>query len=531
MDAACIRQTHIPHGTRLFEDFTYDFSRVRRFYAHDPHDPQSFPRAAAALDPADPHGYPDARRAALVRALRKQNGDCASLDLLAQPGTVAVVTGQQVGLFTGPAYTIYKALTAVKRAERLREQGTPAVPVFWLATEDHDFAEVDHAWVFDGRHRPELLRATGDDVDRRPVGRVALEQAPIDDLRQVIEPFPFAAEVMAAIEAAYPRGVTMGAGFHALLRRFLDRFGLVYIDPLDPEIRKIGAPLLRDAVLAGDDLRGRLIARNRELESAGYHAQVHIEEQTSLVFLLDHGRRSTLRAQDGGYRTREARYSPSELADRAADLSPNALLRPVFEDYLLPTAVYVGGPAEVAYIAQAAVLYRELLGRMPVVEHRAGFTLLDHRAKKLMTRYELAWTAIYEGEPGIRQAISERLIPQSLTTAFADAACRTGEALDAIHRELSSFDPTLVAALDSSRRKVMYQLTKLERKIERESIRRDQRASEEARFLAGLLYPNKHLQERLYSIVPFLAKHGFGLIDRIYESVALDCPDHRVLVI
>src|SRR3984893_18736958 len=154
MQPACIRHTDLPGTSRLFTDFTYHFDRVARFYQHDPHDSASFAVAAREMD------YPDDRRAAMVKALAAQNGNSESLELLARPGTVAVVTGQQVGLFSGPAYTIYKALSAVRLARQLTDQGQPAVPVFWVATEDHDLAEVNHCFVFGPEHQPVRLETT-----------------------------------------------------------------------------------------------------------------------------------------------------------------------------------------------------------------------------------------------------------------------------------------------------------------------------------------------------------------------------------
>src|SRR5580693_463429 len=181
MESACLRHTEIPHTSALFSDFQYHFGRVARFYAHNPHDGRSY--AAAAQEIA----YPDDRRAALVAALRPTNGETASLDLLARPGTVAVVTGQQVGLFSGPAYTIYKALTAVRLARDLTSRGIPAVPIFWLATEDHDFAEVNQFWTFGLDRKPVELMASDYDaaaISGRPVGEVAPGKYPVDALRQ-----------------------------------------------------------------------------------------------------------------------------------------------------------------------------------------------------------------------------------------------------------------------------------------------------------------------------------------------------------
>jgi len=164
MESSCLRHTEIPHTSALFSDFQYHFDKVARFYPHNPHDARAYTSAAKQL------AYPDDRRASLVAALRAGNDETASLDLLARPGTVAVVTGQQVGLFSGPAYTIYKALTAVRLAARLTEQGIPAVPMFWLATEDHDVAEVNHTSVFGPDQRPIQLSVNANGGTERPVG-------------------------------------------------------------------------------------------------------------------------------------------------------------------------------------------------------------------------------------------------------------------------------------------------------------------------------------------------------------------------
>ena len=526
MEAACIRQTQLPHTSRLFDDFSYDFPRVSRFYRHNPHDPQAFHRAARELD------YPEDRRAGLIQALRPSNPGSGALERLAKPGAVAVVTGQQVGLFSGPSYTIYKALTAVRIAQRLVDEGIEAVPVFWLATEDHDFAEVDHAWAFGADSQPQVLRATATLDNHRPVGSLSLTGIPIEPLRAMLAGFPFGDEVVEHVAACYTPGAMMGVAFRELLRRLLAPFELVYVDPLEPAFRELGAPLLSTAVARAADLKQLVLERNRELTDAGYHAQVHIESGTSLVFLLNDGRRITLKMRDGDrYDAQGKRFSAGELMDRAASLSPNALLRPVFQDYALPTVTYVGGPAELAYLAQAEPIYRELLGRMPVAMPRAGFTLLDVRAEKLMKRYELSWPDVYQGEERIRQVISKRLVPERIETAFQSTTRVVENALERLGIELQAFDPTLERSLARSRAKITYQLSKMEAKTAREALRRDDRAAAESRFLAGLLYPNKHLQERLYTILPFIAKHGFDLAARLYDNVQLDCPDHQVVVV
>src|ERR1022692_2978250 len=396
MEAACLRHTEIPHTSKLFSDFQYHFDRVSRFYSYHPGDPTAYVAAAKEL------AYPADRRAELVTVLRARNGDSASLDLLARPETVAVVTGQQVGLFSGPAYTIYKALTAVRLAEQLNAQGIPAVPIFWLATEDHDFAEVNHCWVFDAEHHPIKLEKAHSPATSQPVGQFVLSAPPVAQLRAAMASLPFGDEVSALVEEAYQPGQTMGEAFSALLKRLLAQYGLLHVDPMSPAMRELAAPAIRSALAAAPDLTAAVLERNRALEAAGYHAQVHVEDQTSFVFLLENGRRYTLRRFGRDYLQNGRRFSTEELMDRAAQLSPNALLRPVVEDSMLPTVAYIGGPAELAYLAQSEVIYRAILGRMPVALHRAGFTLLDQRSRKLMTRYGLSLADCTHGEDAVR---------------------------------------------------------------------------------------------------------------------------------
>src|ERR1017187_1445687 len=193
MPCSCVRQTELPGVTRLSADISYHPDRTARFYHHPLRDLEAFRAAARAVD------LPPERRASLVEALRVQNPPSPALERLAQPGTLAVAAGQQVGLFSGPAYTIYKALHAARLAEWLTAQGLPAVPVFWLATEDHDFAEVDHTWVFNTEHQPVKL-ALPRQAGAQPVGGVELAAPPVAELRAALAGLPFADETVRLVE-------------------------------------------------------------------------------------------------------------------------------------------------------------------------------------------------------------------------------------------------------------------------------------------------------------------------------------------
>jgi bacillithiol biosynthesis cysteine-adding enzyme BshC len=530
MQCTCVRQTDLPNTSKLFTDLIYRFDRVKDFYPFRPND-------LAALEQAAKFTFPDARRAALVEAIRPLNEGNPSLHTLAQPGTVVVVSGQQVGLFLGPAYTIYKALTAIRIAHELRERGIPAVPMFWLATEDHDFAEVNHTWVFGPGHSPVKLELKPEDLTgTRPVGGIPLGDVPVAELRSALAGLPFADEAVAMAERAYKPGAsksvtTMGSAFASMISELFSPWGLLLVDPMLPAIRQIAAPLMKEAVERMPELADALIARSGELRHRGYHSQVLVDGRTSLAFLLENGQRIALRRSNGEFVAPHRKWSSAELADRAAELSPNALLRPVVQDYLLPTAAYVGGPAELAYLAQSQVLYQKLLGRQPVAFPRAGFTLLDERSAKRMVKYRLNPVDLFCNQPALRDTLASRLVPLELKHHLDRTRATVASALDDLGGELQRFDITLAAALDTSRRKIEYQVAKIARKSAAQILAKDAQAQRDALSLHGLVFPEGHLQERLYSMVPFLAKFGPSLIGDLYSQVRLECPDHQFVVV
>jgi bacillithiol biosynthesis cysteine-adding enzyme BshC len=525
MKTQCIPHSRLPGTSALFADYLSDFERLTGFYRHDPNDPASIRTAASEAS------IPLERRLAVVSALRRIHGDSPALELLAQPGTVAIVTGQQVGLFGGPAYTLYKALTALKLAHQLTEQGIPAVPVFWLATEDHDLAETDHCWLFGLDRRPQRVSAKVQGLTGQPVGSLVLDSVPVEELQTALHGLPYADEVVERVVAAYQPGRTMGEAFRLLLSGLLGDRGLLFLDPLDPRIREIAAPFLLEAFQRADELSAAVLSRDTALKSAGYHSQVVFEPESSLFLRLEKGRRVALRHHDGAYFHDTRRYEPGELAGDPTALSPNALLRPVMQDYLLPTAAYIGGPAEIAYFAQSEVLYSRLLNRMPVMVPRSGFTLLDERAYAMLDRFDLTLLDCFQPEGLLRERIAAKLLPANLQRVFDEAGSAVLESTGRLCATLDAFDPTLGAAMRKSAVKMQYQLDKNRGKAAREALRREKRITENAARLSGLLYPERHLQERLYSFLPFLAWQGLDLIETLYENTYRACPDHLLMTL
>ena len=309
------------------------------------------------------------------------------------------------------------------------------MPIFWLATEDHDFAEVDHVWIFDAAHHPVSLRTeapAGWQGKQRPAGGFPVEHPPIAELRKALAGFAHGEEIVAAVADSYQPGVTMGAGFRALLVKLLGRIGMLVLDPLDPKLRAVGAPFMAEALAAAPDLKtcaaGSKQGTGRSRVScAGQRRREHV------VVLFARERRADYSSQE--------RCRVRGFQDRAADVSPNALLRPVWQDYLFPTVAYVGGPAELAYFAQSQVIYDRLLGRMPVVVSRASFTLLDARAAKLMGRYSLTIPDTLTPEDSLKERIAHALIPEAVASLFEETSAEVTRRLDRLGAGSKSWIP------------------------------------------------------------------------------------------
>jgi bacillithiol biosynthesis cysteine-adding enzyme BshC len=361
MEPSCLRLSRLPQTTRLFADFLDDFDKVSRFYAYSP-DENGLLASARAAQSAGPSVETRREVAEILREENRAFGADESvlqnLDKLAA-GAVAVVTGQQAGLFGGPAYTFYKAVTAIHWAEWLTEQGIPAMPVFWLATEDHDFAEVNHVdWpLHDGLTRLEYHPANAGVGE--PVGGI-LSNEEISKLAAGAAANltgPRATEVGSALVESYRAGETMGSAFGKLLARIFAGRGLILMDPRNAELHRLAAPVFVSAIEQAGPRTDELLARGKALDKAGYHAQVKAAAQSTLLFRTLNGRREAVRRREEEFVAGGKTFSRDEalaaLRDSPEEFTANVLLRPVMQDALLPTAAYIGGAAEIAYFAQS----------------------------------------------------------------------------------------------------------------------------------------------------------------------------------
>ncbi|HKR00048.1 MAG TPA: bacillithiol biosynthesis cysteine-adding enzyme BshC [Pyrinomonadaceae bacterium] len=533
----------IPQQSRLFLDYLRDPVALRRFYPSA----VRFHHELAERAPEVLGAY-RTNRAELCDALEAMNTRWGATDetlgniaRLRTSDCVAVVSGQQAGLFTGPLYTIYKALSAVKLAGCLTQRGTPAVPVFWIATEDHDFPEVATAEFIGCDCRLASVHVSGEmHREGTPVGTVFLDESIEETVRRLLDVLPdteFIPEVEKLLRETWEKGAGYGEAFARMMTRLLGRHGLILLDPLDAKLKQLASPLYADAARQAPEIAAALVARSRELEEAGYHAQVVISENTFPLFLHtgDGARHAVTRTDGGRYKLKDAReeYTTEELASMAANeperFSPNVTLRAVVQDYLLPTVAYFGGAAEIAYFAQTAEVYRLLNRPATPILPRASLTIVERRTWRTLERYGLGLSDLFEGlDPVLARVVEEHLGTETAAT-FNRAEESINRELNQLQEQLREVDPTLAEALETGRRKIRYQLEGLRTRFHRAQMSRDRAAHRQLERAFAALYPNKTLQERHINITSLLARHGTYVVNWIYDAINLGTSDHQIV--
>lgn len=531
MKSECLPFSQIPHTTPLFSDFLSNHSKVHQFYPRTPYFNQWMKDEAAVIR------YDASRRervaAVLLRQSESWGASAKTLENIRRlrAGAAAVVTGQQVGLFGGPLYSIFKALTAVKLADAATQSGVDCVPVFWLATEDHDLEEVSHVALLGPDGSLQTITTATPGQPNAPVGTVRFGteiQAALDAIAAALGE----SEVMSSLRACYRPGETFGTSFAGLFTQWFAEWGVILLDASDPELHQIAEPIYGAALERAEEIEEALQSRGRELEAAGYHQQVKVTPESSLLFTLHQGSRTPIHRRGSDFVIDQKTVSSSQLVNRLAsspqDFSGNVLLRPVVQDYLLPTLAYTGGSAEIAYFAQAAVVYQALLGRITPIVPRFSATLIEPKPKSLLERYGLAFTDLFGPEP-LRERLAAHALSKDLQAAFERAQVSTKQSVAAIRESLERLDKTLVDAANNAEAKMLHQLESLQGRAARAELLQSEILDRKAAYLSNALYPNKVLQEREIAGVYFLARHGADLLRGVYDSIHPDCVDHQLI--
>jgi bacillithiol synthase len=522
--------------SRLFSTYTQESEPLATFFAGDFRNPRQRGQIARQVADIFPH------RAELTTVLREQNSRFSAgqatldnIDRLEQPDAVAVVTGQQLGFFGGPLYTLLKTITTIQLAGRIEQDtGRPVIPVFWLEGEDHDFEEVASTRVFSGQSISEISYGTDIESDRgRPVGRIILDErieGAIRNLETVLPPTDFRSEIIEMLESSYQKGVSFMDGFARLMCRLFAGHGLVFISGDDARLKSLAAPLFKKEILDYSRSQELLRETSQKLDEK-YHVQV-VSTPPNLFMITDMHRRA-LSVNNDRYELKgsDISFTSEELLARLESspesFSPNVVLRPLYQDTILPTAAYVGGPGEISYFAQFRSLYEWAGIPMPIIYPRASVSLVESKIAKVLDSFSASIPAF---ETPLEDLFHEMVLdamevdPGDL---FDRAASHLDAAIDEVQPVIAKIDPSLNSSAGSTQASLMKEWGRLrDRVVKAEKRRHEQMKSQLSK--AGLnLFPNGSPQERVISPLYFLNKYGPGLVTELLDTVDLDTSMHQ----
>ncbi|MCP4899452.1 MAG: bacillithiol biosynthesis cysteine-adding enzyme BshC [bacterium] len=528
----------LPSLSSLVHDYCFDYDKVQEFFNGDFRDPATY---VSQLERVQAREIPRERLAAILSDQNQSYG-CGPLTLqniesLVQERACAVVTGQQVGLFSGPLYTIYKALTAIKLAESLsKRHGIRVVPIFWMAGEDHDFAEVNHIDLLDQANQVQRISYEHDSSSGRvPVGGLRFSseiETCIEQLDAMTPPSEFKAEILSLMSGAYRPGRSFTEAFSQWLTCLCSTYGLVLIDPDHPDLKAMGHDVFLTEISQGSPSSRCVMQTSSRLVEGGYKPQVPQQEERLNLFLAEH-ERLAIHLQDEVFAIKgtQRRLTKDEMVDLLHKsphaFSPNVLLRPLWQDSILPTIAYVGGPGEIAYFAQLKGVYDHFEIPMPVIYPRKGFTFLEKSVDRSLEQFSLSVQDVWSGLSAVRDAMAAAEIPETLSRALESLDSHVDSSIANIGLEAASLDGSLAQSVDATHRKIKHQLSLLEERILKAAKRRQEVVGRKLQTLENKLYPKRHLQERVLSATPFLMKYGLTWLEDLYQAMDVTHFDHQ----
>lgn len=528
----------LPWTGRLVRDYSHAFERLASFYTGSPADAAAW-ESVVALRRNRP---PLAESAAVVTAQLATRGAPAAAQAaarrLAEPGTIAVVTGQQAGLFGGPLYTLLKALTGIRLAERLaREHDATVVPIFWVDAEDHDLDEIRSCPLLDADLASQAVTLQLD-VPRGTAAAAVRLTASIREatatLRAMLPPTEFTAEVVAGIDAAYAEGTRLVEAFARWLDGLAGDAGLVVFDASDPAAKPLVKSVFADELRASGETAREAAAAGAALAARGYHAQVEPPADGVALFRLDETRQP-IRVAPGGFSVAERTVAADELLREVdaqpARFSPNVLLRPIVQDALFPTVAYVSGPNELAYLGQLRAVYERFGVPMPIVYPRASATIVDRATVKFLDRYDLDFEGLQPRDDGVLNRLLASQIPAELETALGAAGAGIDERLSAVAAAVPALDPTLSGVVQSTRGRMERDLATLRGKVVQAAKRRNEILRRQFRRARAQAFPNGDPQERSVGTVYYLNRYGPAFVDRLLADLPLDPGRHWLLTV
>ncbi|MBW3571497.1 MAG: bacillithiol biosynthesis cysteine-adding enzyme BshC, partial [Gemmatimonadetes bacterium] len=457
-----------------------------------------------------------AERETAAAAVRPTSpGAAARLARFVEEGGAMVTTGQQAGLFTGPMYTIHKVLTAIRLAEALQQRlGTVVLPLFWAASEDHDFAEASHAWVVDGGGKLRRLAVRATDARPLPMSEMRLGEdveSVSDELLQAIGPLAGTAVHLRDVIGAYQPGRTVAEAFRGTVERLFSSFDLLVTDAADPHVKRASLPVLLGEVERAAEHERLVRERTAELEAAGYAAPVTVMEDAANVFFHGPAGRERLARLGGGWIARQARmrFSPDAIAERMraepGAFSPNVFLRPVVESAVFPTLAYVGGPAETAYFAQIGPLFQAFGIIPPIAFPRFSARLVPDAVAAKAAELGVGDAELRLPEHELASLLARRRLPAEVAGRLRALRVALVQGFGDVMDAASGIDPNLEGAVGARRNRALLEVAQAEARILSHAKKHDRGITHDLPLVRNHLMPRGAPQERVLNVFPYLA--------------------------
>lgn len=537
-----INYSDIPGYQNLFLDYIYEFDNVKKFYRNNFRDIESYEKLFNELE-----NYNRPYRTELANLIKKQYQNIkiskqteSNIEALYSNKTFVVCTGQQLGIFGGPLYTIYKTITAIKLSNYLKEryENYQFVPVFWLEGDDHDFEEVRKITLINNNNDIITLKYNDgleEEINRGSIGHKFFDNNLENIYKEIeinIRETEFKNSIIEFLKAFYKPNTTFLDAFKNLMIKLFDEYGLIVFNPLEPEIKKLLSPIFSEEIINYRNHTLELVDRSAELEEI-YHAQVKVKPIN--LFYIDNNERLLIEPVDDEYRLkgRRKRFTKEELLNQLNQnpekFSPNVLLRPICQDYLFPTAFYVAGPSEISYFAQLTPLYKIYNIITPIIYPRASATIVEKNIKTVLEKYNLDFINLFTSEDELITKIVNQNSNIDINKLFEDTLNNLEQLMSLLRENLVKVDKSLSDITNKTRIRMEENLSYLKNKAQELEKSKHEITIRQITKVRNIIYPNNNLQERELNFIYFANKYGFDILKWIYNELAINKFEHQIL--
>jgi bacillithiol synthase len=462
-----------------------------------------------------------------------------NIDKLNKDDAFVVIAGQQVGLFSGPLYTIHKILSVIKLAKELSDKLKKNVaPVFWMATDDHDYPEINHIYLLDqGGNTEKIVLTNEENNPKLPISSINISSeitALIEQLKTLLPNSEFSSQIFDTLEHTYKIGVSFSIAFGSLIQSVFKKYGLILIDPSDPKLKKIAVPLFAKEIKERSPVSEAVLQQTELIEKEGFSAQIKLHKNILNLFYHDPGREAIFFNENEFFvKNGDQKFSKIQLLqlleEHPEKFSPNAVMRPLYQDTLFPTLAFVLGPSELAYFAQLKLAYEKMGIPVPIAFPRTSITLIEPRAKRLLKKYQLTFQEIFNNKDHVLDDLIKKEIPESLFENIESGSKRVEQIWQEIQNEITGFDPNMIKPAEIAASKSIGQFDFLNKKLMQSARKKNEVIKSQIEKLLNLLLPLGKPQERVFNFLPYYIRFGEYFIDHLYSQIDVFNPDHQVI--